>query len=87
MIGGFTNIFRIPFEIVNLDDFNKIHEHEGAINPELLLKYRIIKKKSLPVKVLGRGEVNRSLEVHAHAFSETARNAIESAGGKVVVIS
>ena len=80
---GFKNPFRVEYVVVNLDTLT---EFEGdVVNPETLRARGLVHKHGL-VKVLGRGELNRKLTVSAHAFSKSARQAIESAGGSVEVI-
>jgi large subunit ribosomal protein L15 len=83
---GFNNPFRIEYEVVNLDQLNEL---AGAteVTPDVLRAARLIRKASQPVKILGRGELGRALTVRAHAFSKSAREAIEAAGGTVVEIS
>lgn len=80
---GFTNArFRTRYEIVNLEALNKL---DGEVTPETLIQAGLVKKDSL-VKILGDGELSKSLTVKAHKFSGNAKAAIESAGGKVEVI-
>jgi large subunit ribosomal protein L15 len=79
---GFTNIFRVDYEIVNVSDLNDWAG--GDVTPEALLEARMVRRKSMPVKVLGDGEVTAKLTVHAHKFSASARQKIEAAGGSVV---
>lgn len=82
---GFKNIFRRTFQIVNLEALEKRIEGE-TVNPEILLANRLIRKKDLPVKILGNGELSKALEVYAHAFSKSAIEKIEKAGGKAITI-
>lgn len=82
---GFTNIFKKEYVIVNIDDLNKFAENT-KVTPELLLQEGYIKKIKDGVKVLGNGELNVKLDVFAHAFSKSAKEKIESAGGKAEVI-
>ncbi|MGI6486245.1 MAG: 50S ribosomal protein L15 [Thermoanaerobacterales bacterium] len=82
---GFTNIFKKEYEIINVEDLN-VFEDNTKITPELLLERRIIKKIGDGVKVLGRGDISIKVDVVAHAFSKTAKEKIESAGGKAEVI-
>ena len=80
---GFKNPFRVEYVVVNLDT---LADFEGdQVNPETLRAKGLVHKHGL-VKVLGRGELNRKLTVKAHAFSKSARQAIEGAGGSVEVI-
>ncbi|MCK5148717.1 50S ribosomal protein L15 [bacterium] len=81
---GFTNIFRRSFHVVNLGDLAKLTQVE--ITPEILLEARLIRKKRALVKVLGNGEISTPLEIKAHAFSKSAIEKIEKAGGKAIVL-
>lgn len=76
---GFTNIFRTEFAVVNLAD---LAELEGEVTPESLAAAGRV-RRGRPVKVLGDGEIGRALTVKAHAFSASAREKIEAAGGTV----
>jgi large subunit ribosomal protein L15 len=80
---GFKNPFRVEYNVINLDT---LQEFEGdVVSPETLRAKGLVHKHGL-VKVLGRGELTRSLQVSAHAFSRAATAAIESSGGTVEVI-
>jgi large subunit ribosomal protein L15 len=74
---GFTNIFRVEYGSVNLDQLARF---EGTVTPEILVEAGIT-KPGQPVKVLGRGQLTKKLTVKAHKFSERARQGIKSAGG------
>lgn len=82
---GFNNIFRKEYQIIRLDDLDII---EGAktITPEILYQVGLIRNPNKPVKVLGDGAITKPLVVKLHKFSETARKAIEEAGGTAEVI-
>ncbi|HET7522250.1 MAG TPA: 50S ribosomal protein L15 [Bacillales bacterium] len=82
---GFKNPTRKEYAIVNLETLN-CFEEGTEVTPELLLEKRIVRKEQDGIKVLGRGELNVSLTVKAHKFSASAKEAIESAGGKAEVI-
>ena len=82
---GFTNIFKKEFQLVNISDLKRAGR-TSKINPEVLHKKGIIAKKNVPVKILGVGEVKSALEISAHAFSKTAKEKIESAGGRVTIL-
>ena len=79
---GFNNTtFETRYSVVNLADLNKL---SGEITPESLKKAGVV--HSFPVKILGNGKLDKALTVKAHKFSETAKQAIEKAGGKTEVI-
>jgi large subunit ribosomal protein L15 len=80
---GFTNIFRVEYNIVNLDKLAALGE--TAITPEVLRKAGVISTKH-PVKILGNGELTIALTVHAHKFSKSAQEKITKAGGKFEVL-
>jgi large subunit ribosomal protein L15 len=82
---GFTNNFRIIYQVVNLGQLQEI-KPESPVTPELLLQRRLIRKKRQPVKILGRGELSIPLHIRAHAFSQSAIKKITSAGGTYEVI-
>src|SRR5690606_17760582 len=84
---GFKNINRVEYVGVNLDVLQGLADKFKlkGIDFNTLKEHGLVSKKDL-VKVLGRGELKAKLEVQAHAFSATAKQAIEAAGGSVVVI-
>lgn len=82
---GFTNIFKKEYAIVNLEKLN-VFEKGIEITPELLLEKGIIKELKAGVKILGNGNIEKPLNIKAHAFSKSAQEKIEKAGGKVEVI-
>lgn len=79
---GFTNIFRVDYVPVNLHRLAGFVANE-EVSPDTLAAAGIIKSPSLPVAILGHGEVDRPLVVKAHRFSTSARAKIEEAGGSV----
>jgi len=79
---GFTNIFKKQFQIVNVQDLERI-KSKKPVTPEVLFEVGLISKKSVPVKILGNGELKSAFEISAHAFSSSAKEKIEKAGGKV----
>lgn len=83
---GFTNKrFKKVYEIVNLEQLEKLEGLEGDVDPQVL-KDRGLVHHTKAVKILGRGELKKPLNVKTHKLSEAARKAIEAAGGKVEVI-
>jgi len=83
---GFYNPFKKEYAIVNVERLNEGFEAETEISPQALVEAGIIKSVTLPVKVLGRGKLEKPLTVRAHAFSHTARSKIEAAGGEIEVL-
>ena len=82
---GFKNIFRQEFQIVNLEDLDRITDTD-EITVDVLYQYRLIKKLQVPVKILGIGEPERALTVTVQAISKGAREKIEAAGGQVTIL-
>ena len=83
---GFHNPFRQEYAIVNVEGLNEGFEVGTQVSPQALAEAGIIKSTALPVKVLGRGKLEKPLTVRAHAFSHTARSKIEAAGGEIEVL-
>jgi len=83
---GFNNgPFRKEYVVVNLKDLNIFKDNE-VVTPELLLERGLISRIGDGVKILGEGELNKPLLIKAHAFSKSAIEKIEKAGGKAEVI-
>lgn len=82
---GFKNINRKEYAIVNLETLNKF-EDGAEVTPALLVESGIIKDEKDSIKVLGNGTLNKQLTVKASKFSASAKEAIESKGGKAEVI-
>jgi len=81
---GFTNIFRRPYDPVNLSNLAPFSAGQ-EVTPELLHSRGLTGKNSL-VKILGGGEIAKALIVRAHKFSASARAKIEKAGGRCEVV-
>jgi len=83
---GFSNHpFRTIYAEINIETLNRF-EQDSVITPEILKKEGIVKDMKDGLKVLGRGELEKSITVHAHKFSKAAVEKIEAAGGKAEVI-
>jgi large subunit ribosomal protein L15 len=85
---GFTNKWRKDCSVVNIGALQKadVVTDGMVVDKEFLLANRILRKKRIPFKVLGKGNLTKSLTVKANYFSETAKKAIEDAGGKIETI-
>ena len=82
---GFKNPTRKEYAIVNLETLNRFAEGT-EVTPELLLETRVVSKAKDGVKILGNGQLEHKLTVRAHKFSDSAKAAIEAAGGQTEVI-
>lgn len=82
---GFTNIFRKSYQVLNLVDLER-KSVEGVVGLDNLLELGLIKNTRVPVKILGNGEVSKSIEISAHKFTKSAIAKIEKAGGKAITL-
>ena len=82
---GFVNIFRKSVSIVNLESLNKF-KGKKKIRVEELREAGLVKRSSVKVKILGRGEIDFPLEISVHSASKSATEKITKAGGAVQLI-
>lgn len=83
---GFSNArFKTEYAVINLSDLNKF-EKDTVITPDLLKEMGLVKNQLDGIKVLGNGKLDKKLTVKAHKFSTTAKEQIETLGGKAEVI-
>ncbi len=82
---GFVNIFATHYVTINVSDLNRF-EDGAVVDAQALLDAGILKKTLDGVKVLGRGEITKKLTVNVAAFSASAKQKIEAAGGKAEVM-
>ena len=80
---GFTNIFKKEFQIVNLNALGGLSIEK--IDAQIMFQKGLVRSALKPIKILGDGELNMKLEVTASAFSTSAKEKIEKAGGTVTV--
>ncbi len=78
---GFHNLFRTEYVVVNLDTLAERFPAGTVVTPELLRERGVVHAASLPVKILGRGDIGIALTVRAHKFSGKAAEKIAAAGG------
>ena len=84
---GFTNIFRVGYQVVNLRDLDRVFDAGDTVSLELLAERGLIRRGDTPVKILAAGELGKKLTVQAHAFSKNAQAGIEAAGGSCEVVT
>jgi large subunit ribosomal protein L15 len=82
---GFHNNFATVYDLVNVADLEQF-DAGTEVGPEQLKAAGMLRRNAELLKVLGDGEVGKALTVKAHAFSKTAKEKIEAAGGKAEVI-
>ena len=82
---GFKNPFKVEFQVVNLDRIGSLFPEGGEITVDSLVSHGAV-RKGQPVKVLGQGEITVPVTVSAHAFSASAKQKIEAAGGSATTV-
>jgi len=82
---GFTNIFRVAYQVVNLSDLDRF-DANATVDVEKLLESGLVRKATGKVKLLGDGEIKKALTITVHACSKKAREAVEKAGGQVNLV-
>ena len=82
---GFKNPFKVEFQVVNLDRIGELFPDGGEVTVQELVNRGAV-RKGQPVKVLGQGDISVSVQVSANAFSGSAREKIEAAGGTATVV-
>ncbi len=82
---GFKNVNRVNYATVNVCDLEKF-DNDTVITPALLKENGLLKKEYDGLKILGKGSLTKKLTVKANAFSNSAKEAIEKAGGKIEVM-
>jgi large subunit ribosomal protein L15 len=83
---GFHNPFRVEYAVVNLDTLAERFDAGTVVTPELLRARGLIHGTRQPIKVLARGDISKTLTVHAHKFSGKAAEKIAAAGGATEVL-
>ena len=82
---GFNNIFAKKIVAINVSDLNKF-EDGAEVDAQALVNVGIVKKEYDGIKILGNGEISKKLTVKVAAYSESAKQKIEAAGGKAEVV-
>ena len=82
---GFTNIFKVQYHLVKLDDLSAF-PGDTQVTPASLVQVGLLRRLKYPVKILGNGEITVPLKISAHKFTRSAREKIEAAGGSTEVL-
>ena len=82
---GFKNPFKVEFQVVNLDRISELFPEGGDVTVDDLVAKGAVRKNE-PVKVLGQGDISVKVNVSAQAFSGSAKEKIEAAGGTTTVV-
>ena len=83
---GFNNIFRVEWYVLNVSDLKRVFE-SGLVDVDAMKSAGLVPKKAPRVKILGKGDIDKKLNVKAHAFSASAKEKLEKAGGTVELLS
>lgn len=83
---GFTNIFRIEYQEVNVELLEARFEAGDEVTPQVLSDKGLVRDADRPVVILGRGELSKKLTVKAHRFTKSAAQKISDAGGTTEVL-
>jgi large subunit ribosomal protein L15 len=85
---GFTNINKIYYQVVNVGDLERISDkvNDQKVNIDQLKKLGMVKSTRRPVKLLGNGNIKTKIQIEVHAFSKSAQEKIEAAGGTITKI-
>ena len=78
---GFWNPFRVAYQVVNVAELDALAE-TSTFDRETMLRLRLVRETTMPVKVLGNGKLTRAITVHADAFSKSAEEKIAASGGR-----
>ncbi len=84
---GFKNINRVEYKVFNLSRLQEFADNHKlkSVDIEVLVKNKLVSKND-KIKILGMGKLKSKLDVTAHAFSQSAKDAIEAKGGKFVIV-
>ena len=87
---GFTNIFKVEYQLVNTNSIQKLVEKkvikDQLLNAEELKKLGLISSTKKPVKLLGKGDLKSKINIEVNAFSKSAQEKVEAAGGSITKI-
>lgn len=83
---GFTNKYRVEYAVVNIRDLERVFEAGEEVDRDTLCEKGLVREHDVLIKVLGDGELTKSLTVRADKFSESAMSKIKAAGGSAEVV-
>ncbi len=83
---GFNHPAKVVVYVINLKQIDSKFEQGESVTPENLVKKGLVKNQNCIIKILGEGRIEKKLEISAHAFSKKAKELIEKAGGKAIII-
>ena len=87
---GFTNIFKVPYQVVNVNALQRIADekkiNDDVLNAEVLKNLGLVSSSTKPIKILGKGELKAKVNLEVNAFSKSAKEKIEAAGGSIKTV-
>ena len=87
---GFTNIFRVPYQVVNVNALQRVADekkiNKDVLNAEVLKSLGLVTSSTKPIKILGKGELKAKINLEVNAFSKSAKEKIEAAGGSIKTV-
>lgn len=87
---GFRNVNRVEYNVINIGDIQKMIDSgkikETVLDTDFFHNYGIVKNPNKPLKILGNGELKTKIDISANAFSKTAKEKIETLGGKATLL-
>ncbi len=82
---GFTNRFRVEYQIVNVEKLNRFKK-DSTVTVKMMQDEGLIKNLRRPIKILSNGKIGKALNIQAHSISKQAKEKIEKAGGKIELV-
>ena len=87
---GFTNIFKVPYQVVNVNALQRVADEkkisDDVMNAEVLKNIGLVSSSTKPIKILGKGELKAKVNLEVNAFSKTAKEKVEAAGGSIKTV-
>ncbi|MCD6358870.1 MAG: 50S ribosomal protein L15 [Dehalococcoidia bacterium] len=83
---GFTNIFKVEYNIINVSQLN-VFPSGAEVTAKTLLEKGLLKSLRKPIKILGKGKLDRALRIRVNKLSVSARDKVEKAGGEIMEVS